>query len=103
MPGGSYRNLDTILARLGQNAASHLHWGRMMRLAGLALVTALLALPGQALAADPLRAQQWNLDIVEADAAHATATGQGAVVAVIDSGVNASHPDLQGRLLPGYD
>lgn len=75
----------------------------MMRLAGLTLAMALLALPGQAFAADPLRAQQWNLDIVEADAAHPIATGQGAVVAVIDSGVNLSHSDLAGRLLPGRD
>ncbi|MEX2195487.1 MAG: S8 family serine peptidase [Thermoleophilaceae bacterium] len=76
----------------------------MKRLAALALATALLALPGQALAADPLlRSQQWNLDMVEADAAHATSTGRGAVVAVIDSGVNLSHPDLAGRLLAGRD
>lgn len=64
-----------------------------------------LAAPVGALAADdPLRAQQWNLDMVESDAAHLTATGAGATIAVIDTGVQAGHPDLQGsRFLGGYD
>lgn len=72
------------------------------RLAGIASI-ACLALAAPAHAADPLRAQQWNLDLVESDAAHATATGTGAIVAVIDSGVLATHEDLTGRLLPGRD
>ena len=67
-----------------------------------AVAVAVLAAPAAA-APDPLRGQQWNLDVVESDAAHATATGAGAIVAVIDSGVLASHEDLAGRLLPGRD
>ncbi len=64
----------------------------------------MLAAPASALAAgDPLRGQQYGLDMVESDAAHAIATGRGAVIAIVDTGVQASHPDLQGRLLPGYD
>jgi subtilisin family serine protease len=54
-------------------------------------------------AADPLRSQQWGLDTIEADAAHSTSTGSGAVVAVLDTGVLASHEDLGGRLVAGHD
>jgi subtilisin family serine protease len=70
----------------------------------LAVLVALLAFAASALAAgDPLRPRQWGLDMIGADAAHRTATGEGAVVAVVDSGVLAGHPDLAGRLVAGHD
>src|SRR2546423_15639687 len=73
------------------------------RLALLLVLLLSLALPAAASAADPLRSQQWGLDMIHADAAHSTSTGSGALVAVIDTGVLASHEDLAGRLVPGRD
>ena len=74
----------------------------MRLLAAATTLVALLVAPA-AEAADPLRHRQWNMDMVEVNAARATATGKGVVVAVIDTGVLSTHQDLQGRLVPGYD
>ena len=66
-------------------------------------LTSLAVMPAAANAVDPLRGEQWNLDAVHADAAHRASIGTGVVVAVIDSGVQASHPDLAGSVIAGPD
>jgi thermitase len=53
---------------------------------------------------DPSYGSQWHLTKIQAPLAWDVSTGSPKVIiAVIDSGVNAGHPDLAGRVLPGYD
>jgi type VII secretion-associated serine protease mycosin len=53
---------------------------------------------------DPLYDNQYALQHVNAAAAwNITKGSPNVVVAVIDTGVDASHPDLQGKLVKGYD
>src|SRR4051794_36016652 len=66
------------------------------------LVLALWA-PSSHAARDPLRSHQWGLSMIRADQAHALTTRRGPHVAVVDPGVQASHPDLRGRLVAGHD
>jgi type VII secretion-associated serine protease mycosin len=52
---------------------------------------------------DTAREDQWQLARLGAATAWKTSTGTGVTVAVIDSGVDASHPDLAGQVLMGND
>lgn len=56
------------------------------------------------LPSDPQYAYQWHLpQILAPDAWDTTQGAPGAVIAVLDSGVDATHPDLAGKLVAGYN
>jgi type VII secretion-associated serine protease mycosin len=52
---------------------------------------------------DSVRDGQWQLRELGAEEAWKVSRGRGVTVAVIDSGVDASHPDLEGQVRPGVD
>jgi type VII secretion-associated serine protease mycosin len=53
--------------------------------------------------ADEVRDAQWHVDYLDLATAHQISRGAGVTVAVIDSGIDATHQDLRDNLAPGTD
>jgi len=47
--------------------------------------------------------RQWSLTVLQAFDAWSITTGSDIVIAVLDTGVSPTHPELRGRVLPGFD
>lgn len=54
-------------------------------------------------APDPELISQWGFTRVGGETLNQTSTGEGIIVAVLDTGVDATHPDLTGRVLTGWN
>lgn len=58
---------------------------------------------GEAIVQDPWHVGRMNLDLAHPHSKGMRANGERVTVAVIDSGVEASHPTFGGRVVPGID
>ncbi|HET6633468.1 MAG TPA: S8 family serine peptidase, partial [Streptomyces sp.] len=70
---------------------------------GATLAGALLFASAPHAAADQVRDDQWALNALQAKSVWQITKGKGQVIAVIDAGVDANHPDLRGSVLKGKD
>ncbi|MER8185439.1 S8 family serine peptidase [Kitasatospora sp. NPDC094015] len=77
---------------------------RTMRVLGATALTGTLLLTAAPTAsADQVRDAQWTAKYLEIEKSWTVSKGDGVIVAVIDSGVDATHADLTGQVLPGFD
>jgi type VII secretion-associated serine protease mycosin len=75
--------------------------GKLAATGAILGLASVFVLPPRPAVADSTRVGQWYLDFLNVAKAHQFSQGAGVVVGLIDSGVDASHPDLVGNVLPG--
>ena len=63
----------------------------------------LLVKPDITTANDTYYPNAWHLATINAPVAWDSSLGSGVTVAILDTGLDASHPDLQGQLVPGWN
>ncbi len=73
--------------------------------AALALATGLPAAASRGATPpdDPKLAKQWGVDALHLPDAWERSTGEGVVIAVVDTGIDPDHPDLRDRIVDGHD
>ncbi|WP_236239700.1 S8 family serine peptidase [Streptomyces sp. CC228A] len=77
--------------------------GRVIGLLGIlmAVLAATFTVVAPTARADDLRSRHWYLDAMKAEDMWKVSTGKGITVAVVDSGVDSTVPELRGKVLPG--
>ena len=68
-------------------------------LCAVALASALVAAPASGASNDPYFDRQWGLQRIKAAEAWPTATGSGVLIAIVDTGVDLTHPDLAEKIV----
>ena len=52
---------------------------------------------------DPYLGSEWHINKVNAPAAWDVTQGSGIIIAILDSGVDGTHPDLAAQMVPGFN
>jgi thermitase len=120
-PGLSEKELDKLLKRHGGKRKSHIkqlnvHVIDLPENASEVAVAKLLrndplvesaevdlAYPPELVPNDTYYGNAWHLPKIGGPAAWDASTGTGVTIAIMDSGVDPTHPDLAGQLVPGWN
>lgn len=85
---------DTVIGHAPKDAAKKLTVDAFPTSTYVGRSTPVKGTPTAPTVTDPLTPLQWDMDLIHAPQAHAIAQGEGVRVGIMDTGVDASHPDI---------
>lgn len=98
----AYQVRDSLVSQTASEAALDIRFENMPMLVPVAAPVATMPAPAPApvvpitaVPNDPLFAEQWDMSQIDAPSAWDIATGTGMIVAILDTGCDLNHPDLQ--------
>lgn len=100
---GKIEAIDVHIVQLPENASEKAVAALLTKNPHLKFAELDYLLQATGTANDPYFASAWHLPKVGAPTAWENSTGNGITIAILDSGVDSSHPDLAGKLVSGWN
>ena len=97
------RQLNTHVVELAAGANEVAAMKELRKNRNLKYVELDMAVVPAASVTDPAVGNSWELPKIQASTAWDSANGNGVVIAILDTGVDGTHPDLAPNLVPGWN
>lgn len=94
--------IDVLIITVSETALSHVE-NALSKNPAIEYVERDWILEPSVLPNDSLYSSQWHLSKIDADKAWDVTRGNSAPIAILDTGIDSTHPDLSAKLLPGWN